>query len=426
MKFRSRGAFRLRARSALTLMALVAAPVAAQQQAPSLALDSAVQLALRAHPRVAAARAAVTAAEARTRQAAARANPTLSWQYERTSRAGAENSQHITTLEQPLAFGQRNARRDVAAAEQDAATADLLAAELEITFLATSAYATVLEAERRHAIATRSAAAFAEAARIVDARLAAGDASGYEQRRVQLEAARYAAVREARAVEARRARRALLALIDPAGAERDRALTLSFGIAQGTPPELGDDSLVARGMAQRPDLRAADARLRAQEAQLSLASWERLPVPTLVGGLKSETAAGLGSLRGMAAGVSIPLPLFDRRTGARDAAVADVTQAQQQLADRRQVATLEILAAADAVRSAELQLSALRPALGENAERALVAVNAAFAEGDISLDSWLLALRAYDEAEDAFALLRADAIVRRAELARALGQPSLQ
>lgn len=421
--FRIRGAYWLRV---LTVLPLLAAPVAAQQQkhALALSLDSAVWLAARAHPRVDAARAAVIAAESRTRQAGARANPTLSWQYERSARTGVENSQHITTLQQPLAFGQRGARRDAAAAEAEAAYADLLAAQLDVTVLATNAYATVLEAERRHTIATRSAAAFAEAARIVDARLAAGDASGYEQRRVQLEAARYVAVREARGVEARRARRALLALVDPASANRDRALGLSFDFAPS--PDISDDSLLARGRAQRPDLRAAAARLRAREAQARLASWERLPVPTLAGGLKTETAAGLGSLRGIAAGVSIPLPLFDRRNGARDAAVADATQAERQLAGQQQLATLEILAAADAVRSADIQIAALRPALGESAERAIAAVNAAFAEGDISLDAWLLALRAYDEAEEAFATLRADALVRRAELARAIGQPSLK
>lgn len=421
MKFRHSGAIRLRVLAALVLLA---APAFAQQQAPALSLDSAVQRSLRVHPRIAAARAALVATESRTRQAGARANPILSWQYERTSRDGAENSQHITTIEQPLAFGQRSARRDVAAANEDAARADLAAIELEIAQLATNAYAAVLEAESRHSIAVRSAAAFTEAARIVNARLAAGDASGYEQRRVQLESARYVALQEARAVEARRARRALLALVDPSGGTRDRALTLSFD--SPPVPEMSDDSLVARGRTQRPDLRAAAARLRAQEAQAELAAWEQLPVPTLAGGLKSETAEGLGALRGIAAGISFPLPLFDRRTGAREAAVADVTQSQQALIARQQIATLEILAATDAVRSAELQLNALRPALGENAARALAAVNAAFTEGDISLDAWLLALRAYDEAEEAFATLRADALVRRAELARAIGQPSLR
>lgn len=421
MTFRNRGASRLRA---FVLLALCALPASAQVRAPELSLDSAVQLAVGNHPRVAAARAALVAAESRSRQAGARTNPTLSWQYERTSRSGAENSQHITTLEHPLAFGQRRARRDAAEAEQREAAAALLSAELEISLLTTSSFAAVLEAERRHAIAARSAAAFAEAARIVLARLEAGDASGYEQRRIQLEAARYAAVREARAVEARRARRALLALVDPSTAARDRPLVLSFNTR--TPPALDDDSLLARGRAQRPDLRAAQARVEADEALARLAAWQRLPAVVLAGGLKSETAEGLGSLRGIAAGVSIPLPLFDRRTAARDAALADATRAQQELQERHQLATQEILAAADAVRSTEVQLAALAPALGESADRALAAINAAFAEGDISLDAWLLGLRSYDEAEDAFATLRAEALVRRAELARATGQPFLK
>lgn len=419
MRYRTRADVGLRA---LMLLAVLSAPAAAQRVEPALSLDSSVHLALRAHPRIAAARAALEAAEQRSRQAGARLNPTLSWQYERTTRAGAENSQHITTLEQPLAFGQRAARQQVAAAEELVAAGELRTVQLELTLLTVTAYAAALEAERREQIAARSAATFTEAMRVVSERLAAGDASGYEQRRIQLEAARYAVVREARAVEFRRARRELLALIDPANPNLDRTPALSFDTAPL--PELTSESLLALGRLQRPDLQAAAARVMVREAQSRLAASEQMPVPTLVGGFKNETAAGLGALRGVAAGVNIPLPIFDRRQGARDAAATDVTQARMELTDRQQRAALEILSAADAVRSAERQIAALRPALGDNAERALAAVNAAYAEGEISLDAWLLALRAYDEVEEAFATLRADALVRRAELARAIGQPS--
>lgn len=418
MPFRSRADVGLRA---LALLAVLSAPAAAQRVEPVLSLDSSVQLALRTHPRIAAARAAVQSAEYRSRQAGARLNPTLSWEYERTSRVGAENSQHITTLEQPLAFGQRAARQNAASAQEQVAAAELRTVQLEITLLTATAYASALEAEQREQIAARSAATFAEAMRVVSERLAAGDASGYEQRRIQLEAARYSVVREARAVEFRRARRELLALIDPASPDRERTLALSF---EAVPlPRLSNDSLLALGRLQRPDLQTAEARVVLREAQSRLAASEQLPVPTLVGGYKTESAADLGVLRGIAAGVSIPLPLFDRRQGARDAAATDVAQARLERTDREQRATLEILSAADAVRSAELQLAALRPALGENADRALAAVNAAYAEGEIALDAWLLALRAYDEVEEAYATLRADALVRRAELAHAIGQP---
>ena len=423
MSFRIRADARL---CALTLLTVLAAPAAAQRVEPALPLDSAVQRALRAHPRIAAARANLQAAEYRTRQAGAVENPTLSWQYERTTRDGAENSQHITTIEQPIVIGQRVARRSAAMAAAQVAEAELRGVQLEITMLTTTAYASALEAETRREIATRSAATFAEALRIVSERLAAGDASGYEQRRIQLEAARYTVLREARAVEARRARRELLTLIESGSTSADieRALPLSFD-ASPLQSALTDDSLLTLGRTQRPDLLAARALVSAREAQARLAAWEQLPVPTLVGGYKSENAAGLGALRGIAAGVSIPLPLFDRRQGARDASDAEVASARMNLASTQQRATLEILAAADAVRSAERQLDALRPVLGESADRALAAVNAAFTEGEITLDAWLLALRTYDEVEESFATLRADALMRRAELARAVGQPSL-
>jgi len=81
----------------------------------------------------------------------------------------------------------------------------------------------------------------------------------------------------------------------------------------------------------------------------------------------------------------------------------------------------EVEQAWSAVLAAETQLEALRPQLGSEASAALAAAEAAYAEGEITLVEWLDAVRAYQEAEASYASLRAETVIQRAALERAVG-----
>lgn len=390
--------------------------------APSLTLDSAIARALRTHPRVQAARAQLAAAEGRRRQAGALPNPSLSWQYERTSASGAENSQHITTLEFPLAVGVRGARRDAATATVQEADAELRAAELDLMVEVSTRFAAAVASERRSALARDAAEEFIRAEGIAGERLAAGDISGYQNRRIRLEAARYRALAAAEAMARRQAQRALLVLVDPTADDEGEVLLLAPSRAMATAPD-AIAAIEADLLAQRPDVLAARAAVQRSEALQRQLSWERVPQPTVIGGIKSENAAGLGALRGIAAGVTLPLPLFDRRSGdyLATSAASDQARALERETVRR--ARADIGAARDALRETVEQHAALAPALGDEAARAVASARAAYAEGEISLLEWLDAVRAYVEAERDFASLASELIIRRATLARALGQP---
>ena len=87
---------------------------------------------------------------------------------------------------------------------------------------------------------------------------------------------------------------------------------------------------------------------------------------------------------------------------------------------RRRVAR-EVGEAAGALAAAEAQLAALAAHVGEDARIAVRAVQASYAEGEITLVEWLDAVRAYQDAESTFATLQAEVAVRRAALARAVG-----
>jgi cobalt-zinc-cadmium efflux system outer membrane protein len=365
---------------------------------------------------------------ARARQAGALTNPTLSYGYEQTAVGNERNSQMITALEQPLELtGVRSARQEAARWLAEGAAADLGVARAEVAFEVTQAYALAQAAGERLALAERAAAAFDRAQRITGARLAAGDVSGYEARRVRLEGARYAAVRSEAALARRTAYLALAALT---GMPPDSLVAAGLVPLESLPPGpavLDRDSIVALALQRRPELRAGEAQVAAARANARAAGRERIPLPIISAGWKTEQiSAAATRLNGFVAGVSLALPFWDRRGGAVSAANAEARarEADVELLRRQVIRDVEethasLLAVVEDVQ----RLSAV---LGPEATAALQAAETAYAEGEIGLVEWLDAVRAYHEAESSYATLRAELYVRRAALERATGAPPME
>jgi outer membrane protein, heavy metal efflux system len=405
--------------------ALLAAPTtpAAAQAATPLTLAEVRAAARGASPDVRAAREAVAAARGRERQAGLIANPTLSYGREQTSGSGWSNAQDIIAVEQPLEFGAlRSARMESARLRREAAEARLEVAEVQADYEATRAYARAVAADRRARLADQAASAFMQAAGVSEQRLAAGDVSGYAVRRVRLEAARYAALRAEAMMASGEARLQLGALLatDVGGVRR-----LDAPLRDSLPPAIGvasADSLRAAALRARAEVRVAELEARAAQADARLVARERTPVPTLQAGFKTETQAGSDDrLNGFIAGISLPLPLFDRRQGAVDAAGAESRRLEAELEGLRRRVALEVAEAHEALVAVREQLALLAPQLGIEADRALSAAQVAYTEGEITLVEWLDAVRAYQEAEASYATLRAEALIREAALERAVG-----
>jgi outer membrane protein, heavy metal efflux system len=251
-------------------------------------------------------------------------------------------------------------------------------------------------------------------------RLEQGDVSGYAVRRVRLEAARYSALAAEAALAAHDARFRLNQLI---GRTNDTVLVALQSVGEALPA--ANDSLFVLAFAQ-PELRAAELDVRAAEAEATSIQREALPSPTLSAGFKNESTTADERLGGFVAGVSLPLPLWDRRGAATEAARAEARrlEAEREAARRRVQRSLELTL--EATRSADRQQAALRAQLGAEAEAALQAAEVAFAEGEITLIEWLDAVRAYQEAEAAFANVLAESYNQRAALERLLGVPFIQ
>jgi cobalt-zinc-cadmium efflux system outer membrane protein len=188
--------------------------------------------------------------------------------------------------------------------------------------------------------------------------------------------------------------------------------------------DIATDTLVALALRSRAELRASRSEALAAVAEARLAERERVPVPVVSGGLKTESAPGVeDGLRGFAAGVALPLPLWNRSGGAVQAAQAEARRRLAETESLRRRVAREVSEAADSYRVAAEQVSILTPQLGPEGTAALRSAQVAYAEGEASLVEWLDAVRAYHEAESSYASLQAEVLVRRAALERAIGIP---
>lgn len=391
-----------------------------------LSLAEARENARRVSPALVASREAVNAARARERQAGAYPNPSLSYSREQTSGSGQSNSQNVASLDQAVELGKlRDARRDAARARREAAEARLAIAQADLDHEVARAYALAIAGGRQVAIAERTSAAFAEALRVGQQRLAAGDIAGYAQRRLRLEGARYATSRAEAVLSARAARVALASLVSAPDAvlQVEGHLTDSLALHVPTP---APDSLTALALRARAELRALSLEAEVAAAEARLVAHERTPIPVLSAGFKNErqeTAGVSHGLSGFVAGISLPLPLFDRRAGAMEAAQADVRRRHAEVEVMRRRVAREVRDAHDAYRAAQEQVALLAPSLGDDARAALRAAQVAYVEGEITQAEWLDVVRAYRDAEMSLAALQGELSIRRAALERAVGIP---
>ena len=399
---------------------VTAATVEAQSPVP-LTLQAAREAARAASQEVAAARAASVAAAARVTQSRAYPNPILSLAREQASRGSGRTGQIVTALEQRVETpGVRSARRAAAERRHDAAEARLVDLSAAVDLDVARAFAYALAADRRAALADSIAIAFDAAVVVSDRRFRDGDISGLAARRIRLEAARYAALRAAAVLARREARLVLGGLLAPAltgtqpyeGPLEDAAGRRSLTI----PAE--SISAAAR---HRPDIVVAsrEAEAAAEDARLAVA--ERFTAPSLQLGFKNEDAVTGGSLRGLVAGLVLPLPLWDRRSGTVAAADADALRRRAELKGLERRAVTEAGVALAALRAVEEQLAILSDDRLADAGAALRAAQAAYAEGEFTVLEWLDTVRAYHETQLQVAALRADGLIRMAELERATG-----
>ena len=390
--------------------ALAAGAGAAAEPAPPF--PELLRQALAGAPAVVESAAGVREAEGLARQAAARPNPTAGLEVENFGARGLDLTETTLSASQTLEIGgKRRARIAVGQAEVETAEARLGLARSQLAYDLALAYAEAEAAARRASLAREGLDQAREDARIAEALVEAGREA------------------EVRALQARSAVAAAKAGLDAAEAERDAALAKLTALAGAAQPYTG----VGAGLlayADRPapvaeaDPRQSPAYLaalqarRAAERRVDVEKRQAVPDPTLSFGVRR-----LGESRGTAlvAGVSIPIPVFDRNQGAVAAARAALRGAEARLDAARLDAEAEIRTAAARIDAAGSRLAAATEA-ERTAQEAYRLARLGYEGGKLPLIELIGARRALTEARARTLDARLGRIGAEAALARVQGR----
>lgn len=412
---------RLRQSRCAAILVFIAASLAAQEprSAPGLTVSEAMALARAAHPALAIASASGRSAIGQARQAAAFSNPVLEWRQENLGSPLAPET--WLTASQPLSLTGRQLalRREVGDIEARAradsiAVARMVEADAARAFWRASlAHALLDVTSRQRADAERLAIVEGDRAR-------EGAVSELAAMRASLEAERARLTEATARAELTRARADLARAI---GVAAD-SLPVVPALAPAPPrvasiPLLPD--VLPGALTHRPELVALRAAVDGAERRLSAERRATLPDASLQVGTKHTAGFTTRTL-----GVALPLPLFNRNSGAREQAAAGLHLAQAQLRAAEQAVRVEVAASIDALHALASAQSPAADSLSARAADVAQVAGAAYAAGGGSLLELLDARRARADALSAALNWSATLRIARLELNRAIGAPLLQ
>ena len=369
-------------------------------------------LARAANPELAAADADAQAARGRAAQAARWANPELGLGVEELparSNGWGEHTERVS-LSQPLtAPGARLAAVRTAQAEHAQALARRQAAEREVAAELHLVLGELLYVRTARELYEDLLAVARSTLAAANVRLAAQAAPATEALKAELE------VRElevaARQLDGRLA--PLAARLRAVLGGRDVPLTQVAPAwrAAAAPPAVD-------ALDHHPALLAAARAATAAEWRWRQAAAERWPGVTVELGYERDVGADEHRVE---AGISIPLPLFDRNDGAIAATRAEWQRAQAEAAALRQRLSAELAEELAAAATARADTTARQERLVPAATRVLAQTRIAYQAGDASLLDLLDAQRTLAEARLALLAARRDADLAAARLERLAG-----
>lgn len=288
-----------------------AAQAAAGGNPADLTVGQALERVLAASPELAAAELEVRAAAARAQQAALRPNPEFAAEAENFAAVDGSGllryTENTVLLSQRFETGgKRRLRMRAAESELGVAGRALEFARAELSAATALAFAEVLAAQERLANQRALRRLAEEAHAIVAERVAAGKVSPVEQTRaaVTLASARLEEERLEGALAA--AKDGLAALWGGSAGD--------FGRAEGRFEIPASPSGLARPCIDRnPGMHLAEAAIESQRAVLALEQAAAKPDVTVSAGFRYLRLEGVPA---WTAGISIPIPVFDKRQGA--------------------------------------------------------------------------------------------------------------
>ncbi len=370
-------------------------------QAGGITLDDIERRALEHNPALAAADAAVRAAEARRKQAGLWPNPIVGYSGEDlpldANRQGGKNGFFVA---QDVPLGKLGADQRVRARALDQAKLAVEARRLRLLGDVRRLFYRTLAAQRRVEVRQRLVALARDSVAVTGQLFNTGVADAPDRLASENEATMLEASLAAARVDAEELWASLRAVVaDPDLAPGELAGDLASG-----PPALDRDEWHRRLFEQSPELRAAAGRIALAEAALGRARAERLPDLAVEGGLRHDrTPVGPGGPEigtEAFADIGLRLPLWNRNQGGIAAAEADLAKARLDLESTRLTLDARFASQFGRYRQASLRAAAYRQELLARARSAYDQYLAQYRQMMASYPQVLLAQRTLAQLED--------------------------
>jgi cobalt-zinc-cadmium efflux system outer membrane protein len=404
-------------------VAVPVAPAPESAAAPvtgELTLRQALALALLYNPDLAAFSWEVRAKEAEALQAGLLPNPELGIEMENFAGGdeffGTDAAETTVTLSQLVELGgKRGKRRAAATLEAELAGWDFETRRLDVLTTTAKSFFAVLAAQERLGQADELAALAERFFRTVSARVDAGKVSPVEQTRAQVPffAARIARDRARLALEA--ARKELVALWSGETAGFEHAV----GSLESIAPVPSREQLAAL-LEQNPDVARWESEEQQRSARLALERANAIPDLTLFAGGRNFQETDDNAF---VAGVSIPLPLFDRNQGGIAAARSARSKAMEERRAARYQAVASLAAGYRDLRGSFVEAKTLRELILPAAKESFEAANLGYREGKFGFLEVLDAQRTLFEVRGQYIEALAAYHQARAEVERLIGAP---
>jgi outer membrane protein TolC len=389
--------------------------------AAELEREGLVREVLRRNPSLEAARQAWGAALERFPQATSLDDPSVRYALAPSSFASSrvDPGQRVDVAQRLPFPGKLRLRGELALAAAEEAESDFEEARRRLAEMASLLFDDYYFAARALEINAAHLALLDELLEIAAARYAAGEGSQQDPLQAELERARLLHDERNLRAELRIAGARLNALLHRAP---EAALPPPPARLPGPAPEpLDRAALVERALRERPELRAADARLRTRESSLALARRDFFPDLTVMGGWDAFWQQEERELRS-AVGIELELPIrLARRRAALAEARAELAGARSERARIEDEVRLEVETAAERISEAHHLLGIVESRMLPAARDRVEAARAGFAAGRNDFDALIEAERGLRDAELDRERALADLSRRHAELARATG-----
>lgn len=324
---------------------------------------------------------------------------------------------------EPDVFGGTRAAVQAATADVNATLDDLHATQVSLAAEVGRNYVELRTSQSRLAIARRNEAAQAETLQLTGFRAQAGLVGGVdvEQARTNLEQTRAQLPTLESAIVQQMHRLAVLAGLTP------EALTVTLSAAAPLPtvPASVAVGIPAEALRQRPDVRAAEQRIVAENARLASADAKRYPRFTLSGSIGAEIVTGAltgGTSLAASAAASVVQTLFDGGRIRQQIAIQSAVQEQRVAAYESTVlsALEDVENALVAFEKNRLRLASLQSAETAASNAALLA-ETQYSAGVSDFQRVLETQRTVLSVQDSVAATEGDRLTALIQLFKALG-----